>query len=112
MLSNHHRKASQSSIRSLSSAFPVAASKSSPKLAPTASEIQATTANSYDGLLLQPKQTSGFLHGVFNDHDKVATERAEQAKACVSIYIIFREDILLLAVLIAESVQLRHEYAA
>ena len=76
----HKRKPSEASLRSLSSAFLIAASKRSPKLAATESEIQATTANSYDGLLLQPKQTSGFLHGMFTDHERDTAKKDEETK--------------------------------
>ena len=82
MPSEYPRKASQSSLRSLSSAFLVTASKRSPRLAATASEIQATTADSYEGFLLQPKQTSGFLHGVFTDHEKVGPRNSEEIEVC------------------------------
>lgn len=82
MLSKHQRKASESSLRSLSSAFPMTPLKGSPKLAATESEVQATTANSCGDLLLQPKQTSGLLHGVFTDHEKDVSKKDDETKVC------------------------------
>lgn len=83
MSSKSRRGASRSSLRSLSSAFLVTASKRSPRLAATACEIQATTADSNEGLLLQPKQTSGFLRGVFTDNEKVDPKDGEEKEVCV-----------------------------
>jgi len=82
MFSKHQGRPSHSSLRSLSSAFLVTPSKRSPRIAATASEIQATTADSYEGLLLQPKQTSGLLHGVFTDHEKVGSKNGDETEVC------------------------------
>ncbi|KAL8951500.1 MAG: hypothetical protein Q9222_002527 [Ikaeria aurantiellina] len=66
-----------SSISSLSNAFSTASSKRSPRLQVTPATIESSTANSYDDWLLQPKQTSGFLHGSPPDEDNVALEKED-----------------------------------
>lgn len=62
-----------SSLSSLSSAFPVINTKVSPRLQATVGNVESSTANCFDGWLLQPKQTSGFPNGgISEDDDRVA----------------------------------------
>ncbi|KAL9577306.1 MAG: hypothetical protein Q9203_007515 [Teloschistes exilis] len=62
-----------SSLSSLSSAFPAINTKVSPRLQATVGNVESSTANSCDGWLLQPKQTSGLPNGnLSEDDDRVA----------------------------------------
>ncbi len=79
-LSSFYRHTSSSSLSSLSLAFPTQAPKKSPLLQATEGTVHASTANSYEDLLLQPKQTAGLLHGLFPDEDKKAPEKDEDKK--------------------------------
>ncbi|KAL8828265.1 MAG: hypothetical protein Q9191_002686 [Dirinaria sp. TL-2023a] len=76
----HARNSSTSSLNLLSSAFPPPATKRSPRLSATQSEIQASTANAYEDLLLQPRQTSGPLHDAFTDHERDVPKKDEEQK--------------------------------
>ncbi|KAI4177740.1 MAG: hypothetical protein LQ343_000204 [Gyalolechia ehrenbergii] len=69
-----------SSLSSLSSAFPSAARKRSPRLQATQGTIESSTANSSHDWLLQPKQTSGFLHGSFPDEDVPQPKKDDDKK--------------------------------
>ncbi|KAL8734843.1 MAG: hypothetical protein Q9166_001195 [cf. Caloplaca sp. 2 TL-2023] len=69
-----------SSISSLSNAFPPAAPKRSPRLQATRGTVEASTANSCDDWLLQPKQTSGFLHGSFPDEENEGPNKEDDKK--------------------------------
>ncbi|KAL9601711.1 MAG: hypothetical protein Q9219_002322 [cf. Caloplaca sp. 3 TL-2023] len=69
-----------SSLSSLSNAFPPATLKRSPRLQAISGTIEASTANSSHNWLLQPKQTSGFLHGSFPDEDAPRPERDDDNK--------------------------------
>ena len=75
----HGRSSSTSSLNLLSSAFPSPATKRSPRLSATQSEIHASTANTFEDLLLQPKQTSGSFHGAFTDQES-NVPRKDQGK--------------------------------
>ncbi len=46
----------------------------------TEGTVHASTANSSEDLLLQPKQTAGLLHGLFPDEDKTVPEKDEEKK--------------------------------
>lgn len=80
-LSSFYRHTSSSSLSSLSLAFATQASKRSPLTLATEGIIQASTANSSEDLLLQPKQTGGLLHGLFPNEDKSLPEKDEEKKA-------------------------------
>ncbi|KAL8829480.1 MAG: hypothetical protein Q9170_006152 [Blastenia crenularia] len=69
-----------SSISSLCNAFPPASSKRSPRLQATCGTIEASTANSSHDWLLQPKQTSGFLHGSFPEEEAPPPEKDDDKK--------------------------------
>ena len=66
---DEHRRSS--SLSSLSSAFPAADTKRSPRLQASTGTIESSTANSCDLLLLQPKHVSGSLDGsISGDEDR------------------------------------------
>ncbi|KAL9000006.1 MAG: hypothetical protein Q9169_001251 [Polycauliona sp. 2 TL-2023] len=71
-----------SSISSFSNAFaiPTPISKRSPRVHATLGIVESSTANSCDDWLLQPKQTSGFLHGSSADEDKQLPIKADDKK--------------------------------
>ncbi len=79
-LSSFYRHTSSSSLSSLSLAFPVQAPKRSPHSQMTEGTVHASTANSSEDLLLQPKQTAGLLHGLIPDEDKTVPEKDEEKK--------------------------------
>ncbi|KAI4251677.1 MAG: hypothetical protein LQ352_004720 [Teloschistes flavicans] len=58
-----------SSLSSLSNAFSAIHTKGSPRLQATVGAIESSTANSCDGWLLQPKQTSGFPKDSLSEDD-------------------------------------------
>ena len=74
------KNSSTSSLNLLSSALPSPAPKSSPRLSATESEVQASTANAFEDLLLQPRETSGSFHGVSTDHEKTVPKKDEEKK--------------------------------
>ncbi|KAL8926757.1 MAG: hypothetical protein Q9208_002831 [Pyrenodesmia sp. 3 TL-2023] len=74
------RHTRSSSLSSLSNAFPITISKRSPRLQATNGTIESSTANSRDDWLLQPKQTSGFLHGSFPDEEPQTLEKDDEKK--------------------------------
>ncbi|KAL8956201.1 MAG: hypothetical protein Q9193_006208, partial [Seirophora villosa] len=69
-----------SSISSLSNAFPASTAKRSPRLQASWGTIESSTANSGDDWLLQPKQTSGFLHGSLPDDESQPVEKDDEKK--------------------------------
>ncbi|KAL8707148.1 MAG: hypothetical protein Q9225_007814 [Loekoesia sp. 1 TL-2023] len=69
-----------SSLSSLSNAFTTSSPKRSPRLQATQGTIEASTANSSHDWLLQPKQTSGFLHGSFPDEEVKPLEKDDDKK--------------------------------
>lgn len=85
-LSSFYRHTSSSSLSSLSLAFPIQAPKRSPHLQTTEGTVHASTANSSEDLLLQPKQTAGLLHGLFLDEDKTVPEKDEEKKVWSQAY--------------------------
>ncbi|KAI4131975.1 MAG: hypothetical protein LQ338_000959 [Usnochroma carphineum] len=74
------RHTRSSSLSSLSNAFPSVASKRSPRLQASQGTIESSTANSGDDWLLQPKQTSGFLHGSFPDEEPPPSNKDDEKK--------------------------------
>lgn len=79
-LAASRRHTPSSSLSSLSNAFPAATSKRSPRVQATQGNIESSTANSADDWLLQPKQTSGFLHGSFPDEEAQPLEKDDERK--------------------------------
>ena len=74
------RSTSSSSVFSLSLAFPNPKTKRSPRLQAVESLVQSTTANTYDHCVLQPRITSGHLHGLFNDLEETVPEKDADQK--------------------------------
>ena len=71
---------SSSSLSSLSLAFTTQTSKRSPRLQVTEGTIHSSTANAFEHLLLQPKQTAGLLHGMFPDEETKAPVKDDEKK--------------------------------
>ncbi|KAL9046906.1 MAG: hypothetical protein Q9214_000388, partial [Letrouitia sp. 1 TL-2023] len=72
---------SSSSASSLSLAFPlIQNAKKSPEAQATEGAIESSTANTCEHLLLQPKQTAGFLHSWFPEEKVKLSEKDENAK--------------------------------
>ncbi|KAL8805474.1 MAG: hypothetical protein Q9182_001929 [Xanthomendoza sp. 2 TL-2023] len=69
-----------SSFSSLSNAFLPTSSKRSPRLQATRGTVESSTANSCDDWLLQPKQSSGFLHGSLSDDENDTPNREDDRK--------------------------------
>ena len=63
----HH--SSSSSLSSLSLAFPNLKAKTSPRLQAVGGTVHSSTANASDCCLLQPRQTEGYLNGLFIDYE-------------------------------------------
>jgi hypothetical protein len=74
------RSSSSTSVFSLSLAFPNPKTKRSPRLQAVKSLVQSTTANTYDHCVLQPKITSGHLHGLFTDFEESVPEKDGEQK--------------------------------
>ena len=75
-----YRRVSSSSLSSLSLAFAPQTPKRSPSLQPTEGTIHASTANAFEDFLLQPKQTAGFLHGLFPEEDIKPPVKSDEKK--------------------------------
>ena len=82
-LSSGH--SSSTSYSSLSLAFSAQRPKRSPHLQATDVTIHASTANTYDRLLLQPKQTSGRLFGVFPEDKNKHSGSDDESKVCLRV---------------------------
>lgn len=75
-----HGRTSSSSLSSFSLAFKTQTPKRSPSLQAIEGTIHASTANASEHLLLQPKQTSGHLHGLFPDEDVETPIKDDETK--------------------------------
>lgn len=64
----HH--SSSSSLSSLSLAFLKVKAKTSPRLQAVGGTVHASTANASGCYLLQPRQTEGYLNGLFIDYEE------------------------------------------
>ena len=71
---------SSSSPFSLSLAFSISKIKRSPRLQATEILVQSSTANTADHCVLQPRATSGHLHGLFNDFEETTPEKDAEQK--------------------------------
>ena len=71
---------SSSSPFSLSLAFSNPKTKRSPRLQATEIQVQSSTANTADHCVLQPRTTSGHLHGLFSDFEETAPEKDAEQK--------------------------------
>ena len=69
----------------LSLAFSSSATKTTPLLSPAEGEVQATTADSSDHFLLQPKPTSGTLQDKFSSLDTGSSSNRKASKVGTSI---------------------------
>lgn len=79
------RRKSSSSLSSLCLAFTAQTPKRSPSLQAVEGTIHSSTANAYEHLLLQPKQTAGLLHGLFPEEERKSPVKDDEKKACPSI---------------------------
>lgn len=75
-----HGQKFSSSLSSLSLAFTTQTPKRSPSLQAIEGTIHASTANAFEHLLLQPKQTAGHLHGLFPDEETEAPVKDDETK--------------------------------
>ncbi|KAL8643841.1 MAG: hypothetical protein Q9226_008088 [Calogaya cf. arnoldii] len=75
-----HTRSSSISSFSIAFASSTSASKRSPRVQATQGTVESSTANSCDLWLLQPKQTSGFLHGSSADEVQEASTKADDKK--------------------------------
>lgn len=73
---------SSSSLSSLSLAFTTQIPKRSPSLQAAEGTIHSSTANTYEHLLLQPKQTAGLLHGLFPEEESKPPVKDDEKKVC------------------------------
>ena len=73
---------SSSSLSSLSLAFTTQIPKRSPRLQAAEGTIHSSTANAYEHLLLQPKQTAGLLHGLFPEEENKSPIKDDEKKVC------------------------------
>lgn len=73
---------SSSSLSSLSLAFTTQTPKRSPSLQAAEGTIHSSTANAYEHLLLQPKQTAGLLHGLFPEEESKPPVKDDEKKVC------------------------------
>lgn len=71
---------SSSSLSSLSLAFATQTPKRSPSLQAAEGTIHSSTANAYEHLLLQPKQTAGLLHGLFPEEERKSPVKDDEKK--------------------------------
>ena len=71
---------SSSSPFFLSLAFSKPKTKRSPRLQATDILVQSSTANTADHCVLQPRATSGHLHGLFSDFEETAPEKDAEQK--------------------------------
>ena len=71
---------SSSSPFSLSLAFSITKIKRSPRLQATEILVQSSTANTADHCVLQPRATSGHLHGLFSDFEENVSEKDVEQK--------------------------------
>ena len=88
LTSPYQRCSLNSSSSSLSVAFQKLSPKGYPCLQSTAGTVQASTANTYDFYLLQPRQTAGHLHGLFSEHEELVPEKDQEKK--VRVFLIRR----------------------
>ena len=68
------------SLSSFSQAYPLPRTKTSPYTNAVDGTVLARTSNSSDSCLLQPKQTSGHLHGLFAEHEEEPPYKDEETK--------------------------------
>lgn len=73
---------SSSSLSFLSLAFTTYVPKRSPSLQAAEGTIHSSTANAYEHLLLQPKQTAGLLHGLFPEEENKSPIKDDEKKVC------------------------------
>lgn len=71
-----------SSLSSLSLAFTAQTPKRSPTLQAADGTIHSSTANAFEHLLLQPKQTAGLLHGLFPEEESRSPVKDDEKKVC------------------------------
>ena len=82
---SHKYSSSSSSLLSLSLAFSNVPGKRSPRLQAVQGIVHSSTAHTNDYCLLQPKQTSGYLHGLFNESEDTVPEKPDEAKGWISM---------------------------